>query len=283
MSSITSIISPPSAGIVTGSQQFFGGPSFSNPDVDRLLFPVDGSESLDIGATDICIEGFLRVSSTAADNNQASGIANGAGASTYQVVNGNLFWDRDRLNKPRGYCLGLSNGRICFGIINASSASASVVGNTDARLDAWIHYWAQRRISDGLIGVGFGTIAGGGTVETLFTGPTGDISHPGTGDTDPYDRYLCGGMEKANVWYGCRTKMGPQRFSRVLRYPMTAEDVAYTVPSSLWTPDADTAEIIPFSELSGTMVEGLLGNIGTMLLDGAPNFGPVWSADSPFV
>lgn len=275
------------AGAHAESLRFYGYGSAA-PDRDRVKIRIDNPADnnpgppADIGDTDFTIEFWVRPA--AGGNNQGS-IDCGA---NYNWISGNIVIDRDRYDQGRAFGVSLGNGRVVFGVKNASGVSHTLCGTTDIRADGgWHHIVLQRQLNSGLL-----ELFVDGIREAFATGPTGSLSYPDDGQPGPgcngpctnSDPFIVIGAEKHDVpgysaYSGWLTEL---RLSTVRRYT-SASFPEPTARFDAATPN--TAALYHFNQGSGNLViDATAGSLspGELRVGGGPPAGPEWSTETPF-
>lgn len=256
-----------SASIATDSLRFFGNDNGTGTTgIDRVLITADGSQPVNVGATDFAYDGWLR---TASGNNAGDFLV----GANYSWPSGNIFIDRDRFGLVRSYGISLSQGRITFGVRSPSNSIFTIRGTTDVRTGNWLHYRVQRRFSDGQL-----SIYVNGTQDASGSGPTGDMSCP-AGDSP--DDALCLGAEKFDAdLTGSPSYFGWLGELLVERVYVTSN---FTPPTQPRTVNGNTAALYRWATQTGTAAADENGNQspGTLFQGGANN-GPQWSALTPY-
>lgn len=209
--------------------EFFGETSPNG----GVFVPLDGAPA-NIGSGDFTVDGWIRPSSTASDNQQSGG-----------GVNGNIFMDRDRLSPNLGgFGLSLDAGVISQWFDRSGSSPTSYIdtGTTDLRDGNWHHVRMSWDSSDGDVCAhvdgdleidSSGNAPVGGSVEYSF------ISGEGTYDSD-----LTYGVEKAGfIGFSFTGEMTEWAWFDALLYtPGSGCPSTIVVPTSRW-PDA-TANMV---------------------------------------
>lgn len=261
-----------------GSLRFFGNDGGNgNTAIDRVVIPIDAPEtSADIGSTDFTIEAWLRTDSgnNAVLQTQGATYSSPGGG----FVNTNVIWDRDRLSNDPAFGVGIGAGRLTFGVLNASGSPYTIVGGTDIRDGQWHHVAVTREIATGNLAIYLDGARDGFT----NLAPTGDLSYPNGATGATWDPYLVLGAEKHDfdpaVYPSFYGYMSCLRLSTSLRYTGTT----YTVPTSPFSHDANTAARYLMLERDGLTLVDSSGNSNGTLRQGGTNNGPQWSSLSPF-
>ena len=253
------------------SLQFFGT---GTGNIDRVRIRIDAPATpADIGAADFTIEFWLRTT----PGNNASAISPGA---NYNWTNGNIVFDRDRLNTVRGFGISLGGGMVTFGVKNADDVIETWRGTTDIRDGQWHHVVVQRAQSTGAVSI---YIDGAREVNDL-SGPTGDLSYPNGASGATNDPFIVLAAEKHDFdpsnfpsYSGFMTEL---RLSNAIKYSGSS----YSVPTAALGTEADTVALYHFNEVSGTVLGDATpgGASPGELRVGGSNNGPQWSTDSPF-
>jgi hypothetical protein len=272
------------------SLRYFGN-GVNAPDLDRVKIRVDDpsnthpSPPVNVGATDITIEFWLRATAT---ENFAPLVQCGA---NNNWIFGNIVLDRDRFNQDRSYGVALGGGLVVFGVTGAGTGSRTICGTTSVLDGQWHHIAVQRRRSDGQM-----SIFVDGALQAQAVGPGGDISYPfqavpgsfcGPTRNQPCtnsDPFLVIGAEKHDAGTQYPSFSGwvdELRLSTVLRYGAN-----FTPPTQPFTPDANTAALYHFDEgQNDTIIDSssvqVSRSTGVRRLGGAPA-GPLWSTNTPF-
>lgn len=239
-----------SAPAASGSLLFTGGSSTSSSPTVRIL----RTGAIDVNT--FTIEMWLRTSGT--NNGTVTDTTTYGGNAT----DANIIWDGDSLDS-RGFILGIGGGLPYLGV-NAASARTAV-GSTDIRDGQWHHVAWYRNSATGLM-----EIHVDGARERTVTGPTGSVQYDGNAPTTDSYHYLA--KEKLNLTLGFAGYIGPIRVSSNQRY----SGATYTVPTSMWTEDANTIALYSASEGSETTLNDSVGGFDGELLNS-----PTWSA-GPF-
>jgi hypothetical protein len=250
-----------------GSIEFFGNDAGTGSFVDRVIIPRNNGQPCNVG-DDFTIDVWLRTK----EGNDAAAITAGE---NYNWVNGNIFFDCDRLSQAPGFGLSLGAGRIAFGV--NGSTDRTIVGTTDIRDGEWHHISATRNGTTGAM-----AIYVDGVQEAADTGPTDNLSYqvpPSDNVGGDYDGYIVIGAEKHDFdietfpsFYGYMDEL---RISNSVR-----QTSGFTPPSSPYGMDANTVALYHFDEATGLSVYDQNNNLsmGTISQGSA---GPQRSADSP--
>lgn len=269
------------------SLRFFGN---GVDDIDRVKIQIDDpthnlpGPPADIGATDFTIEFWVR---GYLSENSSPSVSCGANE---DWILGNIVFDRDRFSQGRKFGISIANGRVVFGVTNASLQAQTICGTSSVLDGQWHHIAVQRRRSNGWM-----WLYVDGQLEAQADGPDGDISYPDNGVPCSYccngspctfsDPFIVLGAEKhdydRNTYPSFSGWLDEVRLSTVLRY--TAN---FTPPSSPFVPDGFTAALYHLDEGTGDDVLDSSGapggpSHGVRRFGGSPA-GPLWSVQSPF-
>jgi hypothetical protein len=284
------LLSAPGASAQGTSLRFHGAGA---GDLDRVKIRVDDPADpldepgppVDVGAQDFTAEFWIKGELA---GNSAPAIAGGFGENW---IYGNVVFDRDR-REPGGCDWGISlgEGRLAFGVTNASLVSVTLCGSTDVLDGAWHHVAVARRRADGFLWLWVD-----GSLDASGDGPDGDVSYPGA---DVPGGANCGGAPCVNsdpflVLGAEKHDAGPQfpsfdgwldeiRFSNVLRY-----ETPFASPTVPFGPDSATVALYHLDEGTGDDVLDASGapggpSHGERRFGGTPVPGPQWSAETPF-
>jgi hypothetical protein len=248
--------------------------------IDRVEITIDPQVPADIGATSFTLEWWMKASLA---ENSSPGASCGSEAGW---ITGNILLDRD-IYGPGDYGdwgISVTNGRIAFGVSNASTGN-TICGTRAVANGAWHHVAVTRNQTSGQL-----RIFVDGVLDAEGSGPTGDVSYrDGRPTSNPKDRIIAIGAEKHDI----STSQYPSysgwvdelRISNTIRYTSN-----FTPPTSPFNTDANTAALYHFNEgpvgaCQGTVVDssGASGgpSSGTCRYGGSPA-GPLYSADNPF-
>lgn len=236
-------------------------------DVGRVEILVDGRPA-DIGATDFTLEFWMR---SAAGNNAGAVVCNTSG---YSWINGNIVFDRDRLDGGgRDFGLAIAGGRIAFGV-ESGSGNYTICSDSDV-LDGEWHHIAVQRASSGAL-----SLYVDGIREQQDTGPGGDVSYPDGQDPQSRQPLLVIGREKYDLrgTLGYNGWIDEVRLSSTLRYAGSS----FTVPTQPFDPDANTAALYHLDEGAGDAIRDENSNASPGVRRFAAAAGPQWSAESAF-
>ena len=177
----------------------------------------------------------------------------------------------------------MADGRVTFGLINATNNIGTVCGTTNVLDDEWHHVAVQREISSGII-----QIYVDGVLDGQLTGPMGDISYPDDGVPNPgrnNDPFFVFGAEKHDAdparFPSFSGFFDEVRFSNILRY---AED--FVRPGTSFPTDTNTVALYHLDEGTSDVISDSSEAVGGPS-NGVRNFGgsppgPDWSTDTPF-
>jgi hypothetical protein len=254
--------------------QFSGSGSSSNPDIDRVVIPLDNPDRpVDVGHN-FTIEFMMKA--MPGDN-----IATGCNPDEWYF--GNVIIDRDVFDAGDygDYGIVLCNRRIVAGVQRGSLGHGGVVGNTIVDDGNWHHIAVTRQSSSGGVWLYVDGVLDGSDVSSPSTG---DISYRNGRNTYyPDDPTLVFGAEKhdypGSLYYN--GKLDEFRLSNVIRYTGN-----FSPPTSPFITDAQTVALYHFNEGSGSLLSDVSGasggpSNGTILYGGNPA-GPVWTYDTPF-
>ncbi|MFQ3611888.1 MAG: LamG-like jellyroll fold domain-containing protein [Fimbriimonadales bacterium] len=269
------------------SLRFFGN---GTDDIDRVKIQIDDPNNnlpgppADVGATDFTIEFWVR---GYLSENTSPSVVCGANE---DWIYGNIVFDRDRFSQGRKFGISIANGRVVFGVTNASFEARTICGTTNVLDGEWHHIAVQRRRSDGWM-----WLYVDGQLQAQADGPNGDISYPDNGvpcsnccNGNPCnfsDPFIVLGAEKHDFdpsnYPSFSGWMDELRLSTVLRYSGN-----FTPPSSPFVPDTNTAALYHMDELSGNDVLDSSNapggpSHGVLRFGGNPA-GPLRSVQSPF-
>lgn len=273
----------PTRSVQAASSGSIGFRGYAVNDIDRVKIRIDPQVLADVGG-DFTLEFWLK---TNAGDNPGGSCSPSASAGD-GWINGHIIVDRDiddNFGTPRNgdYGISMAQGRICFGVARHQGGGATIFssGHPDLRDGAWHHIAVTRASSNGQM-----RIFVDGVQRASGTGPTGDVSYldgrtvnPQRANSDPF---LVLGAEKhdyAGV-LGYRGLLDELRISSSVRYTVT-----FVVPTSAFSPDAQTAALYHFDEGTGTAVvdaSNSNGSPGVLNVGGGPPSGPYWSTDTPF-
>lgn len=258
------------------SIRFFGN---GRDDIDRIKFPLEPHNPVDIGASDFTIEWWMK--SNPGENKAQTQCNTNDG-----WIYGNIIFDRDIWGSGDSgdYGIALNGGRIAVGV-NREGEGTTVCGEIVIDDGSWHHVAVTREFETGAI-----HIFVDGALDASDHGPVGDISYRdgrGTGYSD--DPYLVIGAEKhdAGTEYPSYSGwMDEVRISSTLRYLE-----GFNPPSTTFSPDEQTAALFHFDEgpegacqgsiLNASMLEGAVS--GECRFGGQPSQGPLYALDTPFI
>jgi len=261
------------------SLRFYGHGSAA-PDLDRVKIALDPHAPVDVGATDMTFEFWLK-----ANAGENTGVVN-CGLPT-GWISGNMVFDRDIFGDGDygDYGVSLNSGKVTLGLHNGTDG-ATLCGATNVANGAWHHIAVTRNATTGET-----RIFVDGQLDLQATSVTGNLSYR-DGRTTSYpnsDPYLVIGAEKHDVgaaYPAFKGWLDEVRISNVIRY--TAN---FARPAFAFSPDANTVALYHFNEgpvgaCTGTVLD--LSNAtggpsnGTCNYGGGAPAGPVYTTDIPF-
>lgn len=252
------------------SLRFYGTGS---GDIDRVKIPLTSATPVNVGATDLTIEFWIKGSRT---DNTATGCGTGDAA----WINGNIVLDRDVYGSgDRGdFGIALFGGRIAFGASRGGSG-ATVCGTRDVLDGRWHHVAVTRRAATGGLRIWVDGSLDGDRPSSPATGDIGyrigrATSWPGS------DPFVVLGAEKHDAGPEYPSFSGwldDLRISTTVRYASR-----FDRPVAPLVVDSATAASYRFDETSGTVVVDAVGRSNGVLRVGGPNLGPHRSDDHPF-
>ncbi len=258
------------------SLRFFGhGVNF----IDRVEIKINApAKPADIGSGDFTIEFWMKANTA---DNGAGNCAPGAD----NWITGNILIDRDIYGTGDygDFGVALFSDSLAFGVAGGGSGSG-LCGTTDVADGQWHHIAATRDASTGDI-----TLWVDGQLDGSENGPTGDMSYrDNRSSPHPKDPYLVLGAEKHDAGAAYPSYSGwldELRLSNTVRY--TAN---FSPPSTVFTPDVDTAALYHFDEepagaCTGTILDSSTAvggpSNGSCRFGGSGTAGPVYSSDLP--
>ena len=257
------------------SLRFFGTGS---GDIDRVKIPLlagnGTSRPVNIGATDLTLEFWIK--GNAADNPTSSCTAgaNARGAWT----SGSVVIDRDMMGDGDfgDYGVALFNGQVAFGIAHGTGGTTAC-GGRNVLDGAWHHVAVTRRFSSGEL-----RIFVDGAQDVLVGDTSNDIGYnPAHLNPVPNDPFLVLGAEKfdASPGHAFKGLIDELRLSNVVRY--TGNFVA---PSAAFVVDTGTAALYHFDESSGAdIIDASNGDASPgVLIPAASGAASHRSTDTPF-
>lgn len=256
------------------SLHFLASGSDTNPDIDRVVIPLDAPHRpVDVGG-DFTIEFWMKAYP---GDNQA------AACDPSSWYFGNVIIDRDVFNDGDhgDYGIVICDRKIIFGVQRGSLSHGGVVGNTIVDDGAWHHIAVTRKSSNGGVWLFVDGILDASNVSSASTS---DVSYrDGRITSYPDDPTLVFGAEKhdypGSLYY--KGKLDEFRISNYIRYTGN-----FTLPGMPLNSDANTVAGYHFDEGSGTVLNDFSAasggpSNGNILYGGDP-LGPRWSYDNPF-
>lgn len=256
------------------SLRFLASGNDINPDIDRVVIPLDNPERpVDVGI-DFTVEFWMKAFPS--DNSAA-------GCAPDQWYFGNVIIDRDVFDSGDygDYGIVLCNRRIVAGVQRGNLSHGGVTGNTIVDDGNWHHIAVTRQASTGGVWL---YVDGALDGSDPSSASTGDISYRnGRMSGFPDDPTLVFGAEKHDYPGSLYFKghLDEIRISNIIRYTSN-----FSVPTSHFVPDANTKALYHFDEGGGLVLSDLSGasggpSNGQILYGGNPT-GPLWSYDHPF-
>jgi hypothetical protein len=251
----------------------FYGHGVSAPDLDRVKIPLQTNRPVNVGGG-FTIEFWLKA---AASDNLGTVTPGNDG-----WITGNIILDRDVYGDGDygDWGIALGDGRIAFGV-NNGTAGQTIVGTNLVADSAWHHIAVTRNATTGQL-----RLFVDGVLDAQGSGPLGDLSYrDGRASAWPNsDPFLVLGAEKHDAGAEYPSYNGwldELRISTVIRYTHS-----FTPPTTLFTPDADTAALYHFDEGTGDVIGDAAfgdGSPGLRRFGGAGTPGPAWSEETPLV
>lgn len=256
------------------SLKFLGSGSDNNPNIDRVVIPIDNpAKPVDVGF-DFTVEFWMKAQP--GDN-----IAGNCSPNEWYF--GNIIIDRDIFDAGDygDYGIAICNRRIVAGVQKGNLGHGGIVGNTIVDDGIWHHIAVTRQSSSGGVWLYVDGILDG---SDLTSPSTGDISYRDGRQTNwDNDPTLVFGAEKhdypGSLYY--KGTLDEVRLSNIIRYSGN-----FTPPGLTFTPDVNTSGLFHFNEGTGNILLDFSGasggpSNGAILYGGNPT-GPQWSYDNPF-
>jgi hypothetical protein len=256
------------------SLKFLASGSNANPEIDRVVIPLDNPERPVDVAMDFTIEFWMKAQ-------PGSNPANACNQNEWYF--GNVIIDRDVFGDGDhgDYGIVLCNRRIVVGIQRGNLGHGGVVGNTIVDDGLWHHIAVTRQASNGGVWLYIDGII---DASSISSPSSGNISYRnGRSTMYPDDPTLVFGAEKhdypGSLYYS--GNLDEFRLSDIIRY--TSDFTPSTQP---YETDQNTLALYHFNEGSGTVLMDFSGAVGgpsngVIQYGGNPS-GPIWTYDSPF-
>jgi hypothetical protein len=246
-------------------------------DIDRVKIPLDPEYPVDVGATDMTVEWWMKANP---GENTAGAISPGGN----NWIFGNIIIDRDVYGTGDwgDYGVSLGAGRLAFGVGTSVGGELTIVGTRVVADGLWHHVAVTRRRADGHM-----QLFVDGSLDASAFGPLGNASYrtlrptlyPGS------DPFLVIGAEKHDAGPAYPSYKGwfdELRVSPSIRYTGN-----FVRPFEPFVRDSSTVALYHFDEGSGDVIADTSGapfgpTNGTRRFGGSPA-GPEWSTDTPWL